>query len=48
MPQDRDSGWIDYMWPKLGETSPSNKSSYVRKVQVGDDVLYVGAGLYVE
>ncbi len=48
MLRDQDSGWIDYMWSKLGESSPSNKSSYVRKVQVGDDVLYVGAGLYVE
>ncbi len=48
MLREQDSGWIDYMWPKLGEPSPSQKSSYVRKVQVGDDVLYVGAGLYVE
>ena len=48
MLRDQDAGWIDYMWPRPGETSPSKKSSYVRKVKVGDDVLYVGAGVYGE
>ncbi len=48
MLRDRDAGWIDYMWPRPGETSPSKKSSYVRKVKVGNDVLYVGAGVYGE
>ncbi len=46
MLRDQDAGWIDYMWPRPGETAPSNKSSYVRKIKVGDDVLYVGAGVY--
>ncbi len=48
MLRDQDAGWIDYMWPRPGETAPSKKSSYVRKVKVGDDVLYVGAGVYGE
>ncbi len=48
MLRDQDAGWIDYMWHRPGETSPSKKSSYVRKVKVGGDVLYVGAGVYGE
>jgi cytochrome c len=48
MLRDQDAGWIDYMWPRPGENFPSKKSSYVRKVKVGDDVLYVGAGVYGE
>ena len=48
MLREQDAGWIDYMWPRPGETGPSKKSSYVRKVKVGDDVLYVGAGVYSE
>jgi len=24
------SGWVDYMWPKPGEKSPSKKVSYVK------------------
>ncbi len=48
MLRDQDAGWIDYMWPRPGETAASKKSSYVRKVKVGDDVLYVGAGVYGE
>ncbi len=42
------TGWIDYMWPKPGETEPSKKLAYVRKVKMGDEVLYVGAGIYLD
>jgi signal transduction histidine kinase len=44
----KETGWIDYMWPKPGETEPSKKLSYVRKVKMGDEVLYVGAGIYLD
>lgn len=37
------AGWVDYMWPKPGETEPSAKTSYVLKV---DDEYFVGAGYY--
>ncbi|OQX28127.1 MAG: hypothetical protein BWK80_01590 [Desulfobacteraceae bacterium IS3] len=37
------SGWVDYMWPKPGEEKPSQKNSYVLKV---DDNCFVGAGYY--
>ncbi len=37
------SGWVDYMWPKPGEEKPSQKNSYVLKI---DDNTFVGAGYY--
>lgn len=40
--------WIHYKWPKPGDTRPSAKSSYVRRVQLGDDLLVVGAGVYFD
>jgi len=48
MLETKDAGWIDYMWPKPGETEPSQKLSYVRKVKSTNGFLYLGAGLYVE
>jgi signal transduction histidine kinase len=42
----RDSGWIDYAWPKPGETKPSKKSAYVKKAKLGKEIVYVGAGIY--
>ena len=48
MLEKKDAGWNEYMWPKPGETKPSKKLSYVRKVKTTDGFLYVGAGLYAE
>ena len=42
----KESGWIDYMWPKPGETEPSGKLSYIKKVKLGEEMLIVGAGIY--
>lgn len=43
------SGWVDYMWPKPGEKSPSKKISYVKssKMPNGETVV-VGAGIFVK
>jgi len=41
-------GWIDYMWPKPGESKPSKKSSYIKKVKVGEETFIVGSGLYTD
>ena len=38
-------GWVEYMWPKPGKTSPSKKLTYIYRVP-GQDV-FVGAGVYV-
>ena len=42
----RGAGWVDYLWPQPGDTRPSEKSSYVKGVQVGDTLYVVGAGVY--
>lgn len=38
-------GWVEYMWPKPGKTTPSKKLTYIYKVP--DQNLFVGAGVYV-
>ncbi len=38
-------GWVEYMWPKPGKTSPAKKLSYIYRVP-GQEV-FVGAGVYV-
>jgi len=45
--QQEGSGWIDYLWPKAGESAPSLKSSYVRRAQLGDQWVLVGCGVYL-
>lgn len=41
------SGWVAYHWPRPNAPQlPVKKVSYVQKVQHGDDVLIVGAGMY--
>lgn len=44
----KDAGWVEYWWPKPGETKPSHKASYVRKVKLGDKPILVGCGLYIQ
>jgi hypothetical protein len=39
------SGWIEYMWPKPGKSTPSKKLTYIYRVP--DHDLFVGAGVYV-
>lgn len=42
-------GWVDYMWPKPGEKSPSKKVSYVKSAKMpGGEAVVVGAGIYVK
>ncbi|MDO9577624.1 MAG: cache domain-containing protein [Candidatus Cloacimonadales bacterium] len=44
----QESCWIDYMWSKPGNEVSSQKMSYVKKVVIGDEMLAVGAGYYLE
>ncbi|CCK81932.1 cache domain-containing protein [Desulfobacula toluolica] len=37
-------GWVDYMWPKVGEKTPSRKITYV--LQVPNSPYQVAAGIY--
>ena len=41
--QREDATWIMFMWPKPGETTPSKKVAYVRKVKLGDRYVIVGS-----
>ena len=48
MVQTKRSGWVDYMFPKPGETQPSQKWSYVRAVNIEGTPGIIGAGFYPE
>lgn len=45
--QTRESGWVDYMWPKPGESVSTQKSAYVSKAKMGDQWVLVGCGVYL-
>lgn len=44
---EKGSGWVDYMWPKPGESVPTKKSAYIEKVKFQDQWLVVGSGVYL-
>jgi cytochrome c len=46
--QSKGSGWVDYMFPKPGQSQPSQKWSYVKAVTIDGTPGYVGAGFYPE
>lgn len=41
------SGWVDYMWPKPGESVSTQKSTYVGKAKLSNNWLVVGCGVYL-
>jgi signal transduction histidine kinase len=41
------SGWVDYMWPKPGESASTQKSAYVSKAKMGGQWVLVGCGVYL-
>jgi signal transduction histidine kinase len=41
------SGWVDYMWPKPGESVSTQKSTYVSKAKLGTTWVMVGCGVYL-
>ncbi|MDD5136875.1 MAG: cache domain-containing protein [Candidatus Omnitrophica bacterium] len=42
------SGWVDYLWPKPGETKSSKKHTYVKRAVYGDKKFAVAAGAYIK
>jgi cytochrome c len=42
------AGWVDYMFPKPGQTQPSHKWSYVRAVKIDGQPGIIGAGFFPE
>jgi len=45
--QARECGWVDYMWPKPGESVATQKSAYVSRAKMGDRWVLVGCGVYL-
>lgn len=41
-------GWINYDWPKTGETEPSTKSTFIKKTTIGNQTYLVGSGFYID
>ncbi|MEI6157987.1 MAG: cache domain-containing protein [Atribacterota bacterium] len=41
-------GWVEYRWPKPGETGQSPKISFVKGVTVNGETFVVGCGIYPE
>jgi len=46
--QSKGSGWVDYMFPKPGQTKSSQKWSYVKAVKIDGTPGLIGAGFYPE
>jgi cytochrome c len=46
--QAKGAGWVDYMFPKPGQTQPSQKWSYVKAVNIDGTPGIIGAGFYPE
>ena len=42
------SGWVDYVFPKPGESQPSRKWTYVKSVNIDGKPGLIGAGFYPE
>ncbi|HET6981650.1 MAG TPA: cache domain-containing protein [Myxococcaceae bacterium] len=42
------SGWVDYMFPKPGQTTPSHKWTYVKRVTIDGAPALLGAGFYAD
>jgi cytochrome c len=48
MAQQKGSGWVDYLWPKPGQSQPSQKWAYVKAVKIDGTPGFVGAGFYLQ
>ena len=46
MVEAKGSGWVSYMFPKPGQTQPSEKWSYVKAISVDGTPGLIGAGFY--
>jgi signal transduction histidine kinase len=44
----RGSGWVDYMWPKPGDSVSTQKSAYVSSAKLGEGRVMVGCGVYLD
>lgn len=45
--QRQGTGWVDYMWPRPGDSVSTLKSTYVSRADAGGKRFLVGAGVYL-
>jgi len=43
---EKGEGWIDYRWPKPGETEPSKKYTFIKRAKSSYQTYLVGSGYY--
>jgi signal transduction histidine kinase len=43
----RGQGWVDYLWPRPGESVSTRKSAYVRRAMLDGTPVLVGCGVYL-
>jgi cytochrome c len=48
MVRSKGAGWVAYMFPKPGQTQPSQKWSYVKAIKMDGTAGLIGAGFYPE
>ena len=41
-------GWVDYYWPKPGETEASLKRTFIKRTSIDNETYLVGSGFYVD
>lgn len=41
-------GWINYYWPRPGETEPSKKYTFIKGASFDNQTYIVGSGFYLE
>ncbi|AKB85467.1 cache domain-containing protein [Methanococcoides methylutens] len=41
-------GWVDYYWPRPGESEASMKHTFIKRTSIGNETYLVGSGFYVE
>jgi cytochrome c len=46
--QTKGAGWVDYMFPKPGQTQPSHKWSYVKRFNTEGLTGLIGAGFFLQ
>jgi len=44
--ESKGSGWVDYWFPKPGQTEPAQKWTYVKKVMIGGTPALIASGFY--
>jgi len=42
------SGWVEYQWPKPGDARPVKKMSFVKALNLDNELLIVGSGIYLD